>query len=72
MEAYSCKACGAPAAVDERGITRSCGCNTTVVADMNATVYGEGHTFVLTPAQRILAFFHSVGLDFMAKARGRV
>lgn len=72
MSGYSCKACGAPVRVDDTGITRSCGCNTTVVASMSGTVYGRGHACEPTPTERLLAIFHKVGLDLMKVLGGRV
>jgi predicted regulator of Ras-like GTPase activity (Roadblock/LC7/MglB family) len=73
MSGYACKACGASAIVTQDGVVRSCSCNTTVVASMNATVYGKGHASVqLTPVQRLLALFHAAGLDVMKALRGRV
>lgn len=72
MSDYHCKACGAPAAVDDRGITRSCDCNTTVIASMNAVAYGRGHVAEATATEKLLAAFHAVGLAVLQRLRGRV
>ena len=46
MSDYQCEKCGAPAAVGHEGVVHSCGCGVAVVANMQAVVYGEGHTAV--------------------------
>lgn len=42
MSDYYCKACEAPATVDEQGVHRTCECNTTVIAGMSAHARGMG------------------------------
>jgi hypothetical protein len=43
MSGYKCKACLSPAQVSDQGvITRSCGCNVGVLAEMSAVARGEG------------------------------
>ena len=42
MTGYYCKACEAPATVDDAGIHRTCSCNTTIIAGMTAHAVGTG------------------------------
>lgn len=58
---YACKACSAPATVDESGLHRSCSCNTTVVASMEAVAYGKGGA-AEDPRPLLLALLYKIGL----------
>jgi hypothetical protein len=53
MSDYQCEKCGAPATVGPAGVVRSCDCGVAVVANMQAVVYGEGHTAVNTASPLI-------------------
>ena len=67
MHGYACKACGAPASVDDAGaIARSCAHTGTVIASMSAVAYGRGG---MREASPLLAFFRALGRRLMGAAR---
>ena len=43
MHGYTCKQCGAPAFLEQEGIRKTCTHDCSVIANMTATVYGEGY-----------------------------
>jgi carbonic anhydrase/acetyltransferase-like protein (isoleucine patch superfamily) len=60
MSDYQCQKCGAPATVGHEGVVRSCDCGVAVVANMQAVVYGEGHTAV-TPGNSLIESLRKIG-----------
>jgi hypothetical protein len=65
---YSCKLCGAPAAVSPDGeITRACAHAGTVVASMAATAYGQGG--MGEAGNPVLRFLRALGTALMRRAR---
>lgn len=69
MEGYFCKACHAPATVDESGVKRTCACNTTVVAGMSAHARGAGAVNETGLVSRFLGLVKAAGRRYVS---GRV
>lgn len=67
---YTCKLCGAPAAVSATGeITRSCGHDDTVVASMAAVARGVGGVREASgSANRVLQILRALGTALMRRA----
>lgn len=63
MSDYQCEKCGAAATVGAQGLVRSCQCGVAVVANMRATVYGQGHAAVTqgNPGASLLESLRKIG-----------
>lgn len=65
-EGYFCKACGAPASVDDDGmISRACEHDGTIVASLSAVAHGRGHLNNTDPG--IVRFFRELGRRLMRR-----
>jgi 5-enolpyruvylshikimate-3-phosphate synthase len=66
MSDYQCEKCGAPATVGPAGVVRSCDCGVAVVANMQAVVYGEGHTAV-NPGNSLIESLRKIGQAVLSR-----
>jgi len=69
---YFCKNCHAEATMTENGLVRGCQCNSTIIASLEATAYGESHCSEQPLKQKLFDFFHQIGLETLKRLKNGV